>query len=402
MDRDRLLYTGHLARLAEITQVISPDRGYIFHNRLTHSLKVAQVTRRIVESLHARQPRAVAALGGLDADAAEAAALAHDLGHPPFGHIAEEELDHLVRAAGLADGFEGNAQSFRILCRLATCDALDDQDHSVPGLNWTRQSLDGVLKYPWGCGENPKKPKKWGFYESERLIFQWVRGAAQPFRRNALAEIMDWSDDITYALHDLWDFFAAGRLPVDRVATRGAEYQRFWSGVEKYKAKSWGAELPAYQRALDGLLDIFPFEGRDLYTDTQAQRAKMYTFTTSLISRYVDAIRLTPSGRAAVVTIPDEERREIEVLKQFIWQYVILNPDLALPQSGHRKAIRVVFRRLLLAVRRDNRHLFAMASQESLERTQEKPLEQVRFVADYVAGMTEHELMETYRQFEGR
>jgi len=91
--------------------------------------------------------------------------LAHDLGHPPFGHIAEEELDGLVRCAGVADGFEGNAQSLRIVCRLTIGDGwTKDADEAVPvsGLNLTRSTLAGVIKYPWAHGENPDKPKKWG------------------------------------------------------------------------------------------------------------------------------------------------------------------------------------------------------------------------------------------------
>lgn len=117
VDRDRILYSSAFARLAEVTRVVSADRGYVFHNRLTHSLKVAQLARRISERLHHVQSREAQALG-LDPDVAEAAALAHDLGHPPFGHIAEEELHRLAQKEGLPDGFEGNAQSFRIVARL--------------------------------------------------------------------------------------------------------------------------------------------------------------------------------------------------------------------------------------------------------------------------------------------
>jgi len=105
-------YSSAFARLAEVTQVVSADRGYVFHNRLTHSLKVAQLARRISEKLRSTQKQEADDLQAPDPDVAEAAALAHDLGHPPFGHIAEKELDKLAKKAGLKDGFEGNAQSF--------------------------------------------------------------------------------------------------------------------------------------------------------------------------------------------------------------------------------------------------------------------------------------------------
>lgn len=122
VDRDRLLYSSCLARLAEVTQVVSADHGYVFHNRLTHSLKVAQLARRISEKLRDAQPDDIKTLGGLDPDAAEAAGLAHDLGHPTFGHIAEEELDRAIKEIDPNDGYEGNAQSFRLVTKLAVGD----------------------------------------------------------------------------------------------------------------------------------------------------------------------------------------------------------------------------------------------------------------------------------------
>lgn len=136
-DRDRILYASPFARLAEITQVVSPDRGYVFHNRLTHSLKVAQISRRIAERLLREQSDDIDAIGGLDPNVAEAAGLAHDLGHPPFGHIAEYELNSLTTAAGARDGYEGNAQSFRIVVTLATSDAHapNPEDPLISGLN---------------------------------------------------------------------------------------------------------------------------------------------------------------------------------------------------------------------------------------------------------------------------
>src|SRR6478609_9031210 len=113
-DRDRVLYSSSFRRLAEVTQVVAANSGYVFHNRLTHSLQVAQVGRRIAEKLNLLQPETKEFV---DPDVVEAACLAHDLGHPPFGHIAEQKLNELAGAD--IDGFEGNAQSFRIVTRLS-------------------------------------------------------------------------------------------------------------------------------------------------------------------------------------------------------------------------------------------------------------------------------------------
>ncbi|MGO9254829.1 MAG: dGTP triphosphohydrolase [Bryobacteraceae bacterium] len=150
VDRDRILYSTAFARLAEVTQVVAAERGHVFHNRLTHSIKVGQLARRLAEKLLREQPDEAAALGGLDPDVAEAAGLAHDLGHPPFGHIAEETLHHLVQTQGrLKDGFEGNAQSFRIVAKLAVSDAQPSiGPKTIDGLNLTRATLNGILKYP--------------------------------------------------------------------------------------------------------------------------------------------------------------------------------------------------------------------------------------------------------------
>ncbi len=170
IDRDRILYSMAFRRLAGVTQVVSPGEGEIFHNRLTHSLKVAQIARRLAEKFASERPDVVADWGGLDADVTEAAGLAHDLGHPPFGHIAEEELQSLVsqainssKAPGASpvEGYEGNAQSFRILTELSLRrpESMLDPDPASPGkeygLDLTRATLNATLKYPWGVATEP-------------------------------------------------------------------------------------------------------------------------------------------------------------------------------------------------------------------------------------------------------
>ncbi len=259
------MYSAQFARLVEIAQVISPEHGYVFHNRLTHSLKVAQIARRIAQHI-AAENKTERSISAELPDVVEAAALAHDLGHPPFGHATEVELNDLVRDAGLKDGFEGNAQSFRIITRLAASDALtlknagkdDEHEDSVPGLNWTRQCLDSVLKYPWGFGENDQYPKKWGFYESEREIFDWVSRNQPKLRRSLGAEIIDWADDITYAIHDLLDFFRSGKIPIDRLKTDKMEYFRFFNGILNRRPE-WEKEEAEYAVALSNLIADFPF-----------------------------------------------------------------------------------------------------------------------------------------------
>jgi len=410
------LYSAQFARLVEIAQVISPEHGYVFHNRLTHSLKVAQIARRIAQHI-AAENKTERSISAELPDVVEAAALAHDLGHPPFGHATEVELNDLVRDAGLKDGFEGNAQSFRIITRLAASDALtlknagkdDEHEDSVPGLNWTRQCLDSVLKYPWGFGENDQYPKKWGFYESEREIFDWVSRNQPKLRRSLGAEIIDWADDITYAIHDLLDFFRSGKIPIDRLKTDKMEYFRFFNGILNRRPE-WEKEEAEYAVALSNLIADFPFYPERRFRDSNENHMRLQLFATGLIRPFVQAITYIPGPKASdpIARIDPLARRQVDLLKQFTWHYIILNQDLALPQAGQRKAVRTVFRTLLLAARRRDVHFFPALTQDFLNTnevwdsiTGVKSLNEVRLVADYIAGMTEKELMRVYRAMEG-
>ncbi len=406
LDRDRILYASAFARLAEVTQVVSADRGYIFHNRLTHSLKVAQLARRMAQRLVSNQPTEVAAAGGIDPDVAEAAALAHDLGHPPHGHIAEQELNRLAEEAGLKDGFEGNAQSFRIVTKLAVSDAISSDDKlKLRGLNLTRATLNAILKYPWCRGENPDKPNKWGAYETERDAFEWARkgNTLHAFAKSPEAELMDWADDITYAVHDVSDFYCAGQIPLDQLAggTDTSEKQEFFTEVF-----TRCADLAPRRKELEKIflevLEFFPLDRR--YDGTRKQRTALWQFGTVLISRYVEAIKLVqPSaGAKSLVEIQPYALDEIRMLKELTWHYVIHNNELATVQFGQRKAVRTVFKTMIKASEDEKAwNLFPPLYQEELNESRNDPLLRKRIVVDYVASMTEHELARIHSALTG-
>ena len=199
-DLDRVLYSSAFLRLAGVAQIAHVADGSVIHNRLTHSLKVGRMGRGLAERLIKRFPQIAIEIGGIDPDAVEAAGLAHDIGHPPFGHDAESELNALIScevAGGNVDGFQSNAQSFRVVTKLA----VRNIEESKPGLNLSCATLNAMLKYPWGeDNANPEQPK-WGIYRTEKADFAWAR---RPIKylgnaRTVEAEIMNLADDIAYS-----------------------------------------------------------------------------------------------------------------------------------------------------------------------------------------------------------
>lgn len=410
-DRDRVLYTSAFHRLAGITQVASADEGHVFHNRLTHTLEVAQVARRIAEKLNKELKSEVDALGSLDPDVAETCALVHDLGHPPFGHVAEYELNRLMSSKNTKyhdpDGFEGNAQSFRIVTTLAL------RSYRYDGLNLTRATLNGTLKYPWlrdlssqktknaKNAKFEKKRKKWGAYRSEIRQLEWARRLASPGdeSRSLEAQIMDWADDVTYAVHDVSDFFKAGLVPLDRLAMEdGAERSNFYHGI--FHDKNWIAETEFNQleleEAFDKLRQLFPI--REHYSGTKEHRTGLRIFTAGLIGECVKGVQLDVPRK--LLRIPPKTLKEIAMLKRLTWHYVILRPSLATKQIGQKKIICELFQAFHEAALEDKLEVFPTAYHQLIEQTT-TGRERTRLVADMIAGMTEQQAISIHRKLTG-
>lgn len=391
-DHDRVLYTSALQRLAGITQIAAPETGSAIHNRLTHTLKVAQVARRVAKRV------------GLDEEGQEtaaAAALAHDLGHPPFGHIAERELNRLADTWG---GYEGNAQSFRIV------NTLSARDPDYWGLNLTRRTLNAILKYPWVRVEgDAKKGKKWGAYDHERHAFRFAReGCGESDAPSLEAAIMDWSDDVTYAVHDLEDFFRIGLIPLERLSNpRGDERKRFresfFTTVDgKVALREKFTENQLGEDDIDAALD-FVFSGvfGDItpYGGSRTDRIALRSQTSALIGRFVQS---ASTGKAGGLEVKRPERAEVAVLKELAWHFVITDPSLATIQRGQVRVVRELHQTYCEAVDEPDEgwKLFPLAQQELLEITRGDE-RRYRVATDFVAGLTEALAYELHHRLTG-
>lgn len=311
-DRGRVIHSAGLRRLSATTQVVSPDSDDFVRNRLTHSLEVAQIGREFGAAL------------GCSADVVDTACLAHDIGHPPFGHNGEAALDEL---AGDIGGFEGNAQTLRVLTRLEA--KRSHADGRSAGLNLTRASLDAATKYPWPRGGAPHPTRKFGVYPDDAQVFAWLREGApdESGRRCLEAQVMDWADDVAYCVHDVEDGIASGRI--DPAALRSEDEQR---SVVQVARESYAADLP--DDALSAALQRLLTSGRvpESHDGSRADLAALKDMTSRLIGRFVSTVEQSTRARhgsgvltryAADLVVPDDVRAETAVLKAIAAHFVM-------------------------------------------------------------------------------
>lgn len=399
-DRDRLLYSEALRRLQGVTQVVSADEGIVVHNRLTHSLKVAQVARRIAENIQSmHSPDELAAAGGLSADVAEAAALAHDLGHPPFGHVAEEELQRL---AGQSH-FEGNAQSFRILTKL------EPHRADYRGLDLTRATLAATLKYPRARHSSMNcTVSKYGYYhDSEAAEFAFARAGAFGETKTLEAEIMDFADDVTFAVHDTEDFYRAGLIPLHLLKN---ETTHEWRHLVKTIRRRWEhknddmlREWDEHESALGDLLFMFATSDT-AYRGEHAQSVAMKSAASGIIANFVqNGIRLNPSRAPgeSTVQIDADVGKQLKMLKELVWVYVIDRPSLAYQQEGHRRVVRELYKCFLAGIVRGDERAYLPGFSELIKKRDPKMDSDERLAADMVCALTDRQALGLYRKLLG-
>lgn len=329
-DRGRIVHSSALRRLSAKTQVLQPGSDDFVRTRLTHSLEVAQIGREFGGAL------------GCNADVVEVACLAHDLGHPPFGHNGEEALDEVATGIG---GFEGNAQTFRILTRLEP--KRTHADGRPAGLNLTRASLDAATKYPWRRGSGPRPTRKFGVYEDDLPAFGWVREGSPEGQggtaRCLEADVMDWSDDVAYCVHDVEDAVASANLDL-RVLRDEAEHELFLEVARSDYAPDLSAD------DLGAALERIVATGTvpDAYDGSRQALARLKDMTSRLVGRFVHAAEVAtrelhgPSDLTrygASLVVPAESRAEVAVLKAVAAHYVMRSEERVPLYADQRQVV---------------------------------------------------------------
>ena len=380
-DRARVLHSSALRRLAAKTQVFVAGSGDFPRTRLTHTLEVAQLAREMGEAL------------GCDPDLVDVAGLAHDLGHPPFGHNGERELNRIAAHIG---GFEGNAQTLRVLTRLEA-KVIDPATGRSAGLDLTRASLDASCKYPWPRRDDTEK---FGYYADDATIFHWLREGAPEGRTCLEEQVMDWADDVAYSVHDVEDALHAGHVTLEMFTSATERENIMDIAHRKYLPQVDPAELSA---ALDRLLamDYWPIT----YEGTHRDLAGLKEFTSRLIGRFCqsaeEATRAayphSPLTRyAATLVVPDDTRAEVAVMKAVTVLYVMR-------RTGAKEAYerqRILLAELVDALlRRDGRDLDPWIAPEF--HGADDDASRLRVVIDQVASLTDGSAVEWHARLCG-
>ena len=378
-DRDRVLYSKGFSRLSGISQVAGAHESPEFHNRLLHSLKVGQIARRAAERLTAILAGSDELPWRPDVDAIEAAAIAHDIGHPPFGHAGEAALDSILRERGLVEGFESNAQAFRYLTRLA---AHDDSPGLDVGLNLTRGTLRAGIKYPWTrMDHHPGAPnaRKFGAYQSDADVLNWALSEDAVSSLGAIeSSIVEWADDVTYAVHDFEDFYRARVLPAPR--------DTLDSYIERAAHAPPAADEQARGSATQWLMRVLPNASFDGSSGSQTQCLAMRR---ELMSHFVEALAVREVSRDVLeLDIDPAARYAVGILKSIVFDQIIESEGVVFQQIAYRRMMETVYDALV-------------EQRQSRRASRDSELQTFRTSADHLSCLDETQTTQLYRTLTG-
>ena len=260
------------------------------------------------------------------------------------------------------------------------------------------------MKYPWLRDGNPEKPKKWGAYDSERRDFEFAsRLLPAAKERTVEAELMDWADDVTYSVHDLEDFYRAGRLPLHLLAHRDErERECFFENV--FERRKDDKEFAAKQDLREAFTDVLmaTFSISRAYDGSAAHRAALRNFTGALIGRYINAATLEQENGRTIVQIDPDLRAEVTMLKEITWTYVIEASSLAAQQRGQNRIIEDLFNIYTESTASQTAwNIFPTYYRERL-RDATGQAEAIRICVDLIASMTESQAIAMHRRLTGQ
>jgi dGTPase len=414
-DFGRLLHSPACRRLQGKTQLFPGHESDFFRNRLTHSLEVAQIAKGIAQLLNARDPACKPEK--IDLDLVEFAGLAHDLGHPPFGHNGEKALDDCMKQDG---GFEGNAQTLRILTKVekkvfrgpADADGCGVTKSGVDrrlGLNLTWRSLAAVLKYD---REIPMKRAKHdelvkGYYASEADVVAAIKQHVGAPKGKALkvieCQIMDIADDIAYSTYDLEDAMKGGFSHPMQLLARLSDKDLLDGLVAKVRKKVKNVKKKEVVTALAERLArnvLDPKSGPlEQYTQSKltASNAKFRSqFTSEMIGDFMSGISIEASTSASLtfakIRVDREILIQIEALKHLTYELMIMSPRLKVTEYRGYDVVGGIFQ----ALTRDDGYLLLPDDVQQMHQRFTKRAEKRRVICDFVAGMTDRYAVEFY------